>query len=82
MSWQLTYIAAADLIIQESTESIGIGIFHLVEICNLCMSRITLHTQVTLLLLHCYCCCQSETRENTSMLISMIFLYAAGVIFI
>ena len=33
-------------------------------------------------LLHTYFCCHSETRENTSMLISMIFLYVAGVIFI
>ena len=33
-------------------------------------------------LLHTYFCCHSETRKNTSMLISMTFLYVAGVIFI
>ena len=33
-------------------------------------------------LLHTYFCCHSETQENTSMLISMIFLYVTGVIFI
>ena len=33
-------------------------------------------------LLCTYFCCHSETQENTSMLISMIFLYVAGIIFI
>ena len=43
--------------------------------------RITLYAQA-MLLRHSYFCCQSGTRENNSMLISTIFLYVAGVIFI
>ena len=35
-----------------------------------------------LYLLHTYFCCHSETLKNTSMPISKLFLYVAGVIFI
>ena len=39
-------------------------------------------THKKLYLLHTYFCCHSETLKNTSMPISKLFLYVAGVIFI
>ena len=39
-------------------------------------------THKKLYLLHTYFCCHGKTRKNTAMLISKIFLYVPGVIFI